>query len=59
VCFVEDLLGPIEGGSRLIDADYSVENKIPSPKELNKQTTNAEQTIKTNQQTNKQNRTKK
>ena len=27
----------IEGGSRLLDADYSAENKIPSPKELNKQ----------------------
>jgi hypothetical protein len=36
-----------------------VENKIPPPIELNKQTTNAEQTIKTNQQTSEQNRTKK
>jgi hypothetical protein len=33
--------------------------KYHPPKELNKQKTNAEQTIKTNQQTNKQNRTKK
>jgi hypothetical protein len=33
--------------------------KYHPPKELNKQKTNPEQTIKTNQQTNKQNRTKK
>jgi len=42
-----------------MDVDCSAENKIPSPKELNKQKTNAEQTIKTNQQTNKQTRPKK